>query len=195
MSSDASFFYWCILLCYHIVLGVQFPCWLAVLAFAWETWTPVVICYVWCLLRDGCGFCEEECDGNQRKITPRNRDCSSPPRIEVALNCLRLLNLSEWASEQAWSLCCQIDMVIHCKTGDTWSRGRHVLVFVQHLQRCCEHGCLTFKSLLYWLIITRLNETLYIEIYLCCMYHDFQYVILHFMTSIFYATFSRLCDN
>jgi hypothetical protein len=52
--------------------GNKFLCWLAVLAFAGATRTTALVHYLWYILLDGSGFCEEECHGNQRKITPRN---------------------------------------------------------------------------------------------------------------------------
>ncbi|RVW96231.1 putative plastidic glucose transporter 2 [Vitis vinifera] len=61
----------------------KFLCGLALPAFAGATWTTALVLYVLYLLLDGSGFCEEKCGGNQREITPRNRDSTSSTRIKA----------------------------------------------------------------------------------------------------------------
>ena len=63
------------------LLGGKFLCGVAILAFAGATWTRAPILHVCNVLLDGSGICEKKCHGNQRKITPRNRDSSSFTRI------------------------------------------------------------------------------------------------------------------
>ncbi|KAF2304844.1 hypothetical protein GH714_039153 [Hevea brasiliensis] len=57
----------------------QFLCGLAIFAFAGATRTTALVHYICHILHDCSGFCKRECYGNERKITSRDRDSSSPP--------------------------------------------------------------------------------------------------------------------
>jgi hypothetical protein len=50
-------------------------------------------------LLDGSGFCEEECHGNQRKITPRNWDSPASPWMRSDLFWKRHQENFPWLSE------------------------------------------------------------------------------------------------
>lgn len=58
-------------------LGGKFLCGLAIPATAGATWATTPVLYVYDLLFDCGSLCEKKCYGDQRKITPRNRDCSA----------------------------------------------------------------------------------------------------------------------
>lgn len=55
-----------------LLTGDKFLCGIAVLALAGATWLTALVLNVCDLLLIGSCFCEEKCNGDQRKVAPRN---------------------------------------------------------------------------------------------------------------------------
>ena len=68
------------------ITGYKFLCWSIVFAPAGENRGRSAVFNLCCLLCVSCDFCEEQCFGNKRKITPRNWNCTSSIRVEVLLS-------------------------------------------------------------------------------------------------------------
>ncbi|RVW38282.1 putative plastidic glucose transporter 2 [Vitis vinifera] len=109
-----------------VILGDKFLCGLALPAFAGATWTTALVLYVLYLLLDGSGFCEEKCGGNQREITPRNRDSTSSTRIKAFFSCLQLCPLHKKDSTPIQRLkhIFAVDAMEHICVQGEWKLGQ-----------------------------------------------------------------------